>query len=272
MEVGRANICSLIFTRLQTADKRAAGQPTTITETLFTPERVRAMVATISNHEEQMQYTAYRQLEEWLVRQQVQASTYRHLLIVCLEDIRNVAAQIVWAETAEEEIIAAMGQEAKEVLDNNIFLHKLDAARFTFDDSYIDFSYDIRDNISFLLKAITQYNTLVSLIAKEIDLPELVEACSVSIKNATSDIESVNAVIGAAHDVINSRYSADDNGIGAIKHSAFADQLRPLDVKISRVPAAHRKAAQELLTDLSIFKLPSGGLKLEKAIDGKFSL
>ena len=274
MEVGKAVICSLVYSRLKGTEKRAAGQSATLDDegdTLFTRERAKAMLGTISTQEERMAYTAYRQLEEWITTRQMQNATYKTLCKSFLNSLKRTVAQIIWAEEAEAELEGIVNDERpRDAIDNNVFLHKLDAARFAFDDSEEADIYSIRDNIAYTINRIAEYNALVRLIAKEIELPELVGACEINMDDITDYIGRINGLIEEAQKAIVGRgYTADGNGIGAIKNNCFVNYLRPFDSKPRKIPAKYKTAAQQLLKGLYVFMLPSGGLTLDKTIEGR---
>ena len=274
MEVGKAVICSIVYSRLKAEEQRAAGHtPEGGEDTLFTRDRVKAMLDTISTQDERMAYTAYRQLEEWLVTRQLQNATYKTLCKSFLNSLKRTVVQIIWMEEAEaelEELVNGEEGQPRDVIDNNVFLHKLDAARFAFDDSEESDIYSIRDNIAYTINRIAEYNALVRLIAKEIDLPELVGACSVNMDDVTDYIGRINDLIEKAQAAVADRgYTTDDNAIGAMKSNCFINYLKPFDSKPRAIPTRNRVAAQQLLNGLYVFMLPSGGLTLDRAIEGR---
>lgn len=258
MDVGKAAICSLTYANMP---DRPEG------DYLFTGQQLESLQATITTQEEYNQYVAYRQLEDWLTSRQTAARGWAALLYAHMSMISHSICEMIWAEEAIKGYADTLGREQAEA---NIFMHKLDTGRFTFDDTNEAQSYRLRDLIENEAMQVERYNTTVRLIAKEIKLPELATVFCISLDNLPAKVEFINANIQQLHDDLVARgYKEDDNGIGQIKLGAFKTHLRPYTVPSYKVPAANVKSAKELLTGLSVFKRAKGCTILDLVIAGR---
>lgn len=235
-EVGKAVIMEMVYTRLTEPGEQLPG--------LFTIEERDVLVSKLATDRLWRRYTTYRQLASWL-KQQWRESTLEYALNETNKAVVAGRLQAIQCTAVAEMELRQMSgssdtQRTLTQLMTNAGWEGLIAAG--------------RDSIAAGTEIITRNNAIVDLVAKEIKIPELVEAYTCDMSNQSETMLGLNPPIaGLRSDIY--KYFGDDGSIETAIRKAI-DAFEPYVIAAKTIPKERLAAARKQIKGLKAFEDP----------------
>ena len=207
--------------------------------------------AKVTNVDDAYIYNQYLRLEEWVGSAFETALFMRNATKSVLSHFHNIVTDVIYGESLRE----ALGAKADEA-SISIWLSNMSIDSIRPTESSYQTVLNLRENIEYGLRYLNVYNTLIALIAKEIEIPELV-LFQVNMRVINDGIGQLNDVLTCLREDIGKREIVSDEQT----ETAYAPKLtqkvyevmleafRNVSPDAPPIPAANIKATEYAIID-----------------------
>ena len=207
--------------------------------------------AKVTNVDDAYIYNQYLRLEEWVGSAFETALFMRNATKSVLSHFHNIVTDVIYGESLR----GALGAKADET-SISIWLSNLSIDSIRPTESSYQTVLTLRENIEYGLRYLNVYNTLIALIAKEIEIPELV-LFQVNMRVINDSIEQLNDVLTCLREDIGKREIVSDEQTETAYapkltqkvYEAMLEAFRDVSPDAPPIPDANIKATGRAIID-----------------------
>lgn len=215
---------------------------------LFTSSEMNAFTLTVSTDPAAYQvFVRHRLAGDWCNDHSMTATIQLNALKSCLSDYRNIVQQCLLGQVLHD-IMDEYNDEAK-LKQARLMISQLTLPDYLYGDSVGTFG-TLRSNIRFGIRYLIAHNSVMSIVAKQLKMPDVEEYFSADMSSLQEQVNELNEMLSALYDVAKTKGRYTDTPELA-QH--LRNQLRPIVFKQEPIPRQALAEVKEAVSKLKCF-------------------